>query len=139
MAPHRNQVHEVFASLLRVAREACPGLKARVRIGKPEDFPEERNYAHCLVEPDPDGTYVIEVSDKMLHRACPRDRIEGVLAHELGHAALLGAGHTEHSEQDADEMAKALTGLHVYYDHACIQTSERLRGRYTKRPPHLPR
>lgn len=59
-------------------------------------------------------------------------RVRGLVRHELGHLALRGGG----SEQDADDVAEAVTGQRIYYDRDEVQTTGR--GRWP-RPRHLPR
>jgi len=53
----------------------------------------------------------------------PATRIKGVLAHELGHVHLLQHGDENHSEREADEVARRLFRVDVGYDEDDVQTS----------------
>lgn len=76
------------------------------------------------------------VAPRMLDASLERQA--AVLAHELGHAALLHLGFSQHSEHNADEMAKALFGHKIKYDKALVQSwSER--ACYDRRPDFLPK
>lgn len=59
-------------------------------------------------------------------------RVRGLVRHELGHLALHGGG----SEQDADDVAEAVTGARIHYDADDVQTTGR--GRWP-RPLYLHR
>lgn len=62
-------------------------------------------------------------------------RIDGLLMHELGHAIALAEGWDDHTERDADALARAAFGRRVHYDAGDVQTTGR--GRKL-RPRHLP-
>ena len=91
-----------------------------------------RAHAWC-VEPR-GGRCTVEVAPKLEDRAFKS--ICGVLAHELGHAYLLQAGATEHSERDADDAAELLFGHVIRYDADEVQTWG---SGQSPRPAHLPR
>jgi len=65
--------------------------------------------------------------------ALPVDRVRGLLAHELGHAAD-DARHEPGSEQRADDLAERALGRRVRYDARDVQTLGR--GRWP-RPARL--
>ena len=103
-----------------------------LRTGRSAEFPKRRNYAYCRL--DPDGSITIVVAPKIHH--APRPRVDGLLAHEFGHAALFIAGRLHHSEREADAAAEALFGVRIGYDADEVQTTA---GGVRPRPAHLDR
>jgi hypothetical protein len=87
--------------------------------------------AYCMTRKDcPD--MLIVVAPKMAMAAL--DNIEGVLAHEFGHAILFHCGHWNHTEREADQAAEALFGAPIRYDRNLIQSTTR---GVCPRPAHL--
>ena len=80
--------------------------------------------------PQEEPTAVVVVAAKLEHESDAR--IEGVLMHELGHAAYGGSRHTE---RDADKMAEHIFERTIFYDHGDVQNT---RYGTTPRPDWLP-
>jgi predicted SprT family Zn-dependent metalloprotease len=91
------------------------------------EFPHARNFAYCSDD------LVIVVAPKMVKSA--DHRIEGVLAHELGHAINFYLGNLRHSERDADDMAERIFGTTIFYDRDTVQSTEH---GVSPRPSFLP-
>lgn len=89
-------------------------------------YPKPRDYAKTTGE-------CIYLSPKIL--IASRDRIEGLLRHELGHVLLMQVGDYDHSEREADLVAEQFLGKFIYYDDEDVQTVA-LGTR--PRPSHLP-
>lgn len=53
----------------------------------------------------------------------PAGNIEGVLAHELGHAMLFTLGRPRHEEREADAVAEHWLGVRIGYDADGVQTT----------------
>ena len=103
----------------RLVRDDRAGRCARDARGRCRQFawaetvsPPEISVAGRL-EDQPDGT------------------IEGVLAHELGHALLFILGRPRHEEREADAVAEHWLGLQIGYDADGVQTT---RGGERPRP-----
>jgi hypothetical protein len=135
--PAGPRVQAVFDELLALARADPEShrLHALVYKAPARDFPKNRNYAYCQVEPV-NSVYLIGTAPKM--EVGGLNRIIALLAHEIAHALLLHRGLNDHSERDADELAEALFDIEIYYDSADIQTLDGYRGT-RPRPDHLPR
>jgi hypothetical protein len=109
----------------------APKFRARLKMGKASEFPERRNMAYCMTKAGcPE--MIIVVAPKMEN--APIDNIEGVLAHEFGHAILFHCGHWNHTEREADQAAEALFGAIIRYDNHLIQSTTR---GIAPRPAHL--
>jgi hypothetical protein len=102
-----------------------------VAVGEAREFPERRNMAYCMGGKR--GDLCVVVAPKLVRCDDP-DRIEGVLRHEFGHAALWYLGR-DHSERDADMMGERLFGDPIYYDSEEVQS---LAPGVRPRPAHLP-
>lgn len=109
----------------------APKFRARLKEGKAAEFPERRNMAYCMMRKDTPELLIV-VAPKMNN--APLDNIEGVLAHEFGHAVLFHSGQLDHTEREADQAAEALFGAKIHYDRNLIQST--IRG-VTPRPAHL--
>jgi len=93
-------------------------LGVTLRTGRSSEFPKSRDFAYCKLE---NGKLSIVVAPKM-HRASLA-RIDGLLAHEFGHALLLSAGQYDHTERAADAAAEAAFDLQIAYDRGDVQTT----------------
>lgn len=127
------ELEDVFAEL---HARACDRLGEEfyvdLRMGDPEEFPARRNMAYTVK--DRRGDTCIVVAPKLV--LCEDiSRVEGVLCHEFGHAALWHMGEDGHSERDADTMGERLFDAPIYYDEEDVQT---LLPGSRPRPAHLP-
>jgi len=129
-------MHDIDAIFLDLHEAACARLGedffVAMEVGEAREFPEKRNMAYCVQ--DDDGSLCIVVAPK-LARCTDLDRIEGVLRHEFGHAALFHLNRARHGERDADSMGERLFGVPIYYDKDTVQT---LAPGIRPRPAHLP-
>ena len=107
-------------------------LIVRIREGKEEDFPNDRDYAYAFE--DENENYIVVFSSKMSHAS--EDRIRAIMRHEMSHALHFLQGDLEHSEQDTDDLAEEIWGDRISYDHEDLQTLNH--GQYP-RPAHLPK
>lgn len=115
--PAPSRVHVIFDRLAKQARSTVGSkFRPRLYVGNSAEFPEARNFAYCT-----DGLIIV-VAPKMV-KSAPH-RIEGVLAHELGHALLFYFGRFDHSERDADDMAERVFGKAILYDRDTVQSTE---------------
>lgn len=125
-----------FRKLLARAQRLAPSLRSSVKTGDMAAFKGGRAFGFCEVKPVR-GVYRITVAPDLEHHAA--GRIEGILAHELGHALLMHGGNLHHSERDADEAAEAILGRALYYDGNDVQTTAaRAPGARRPRPSYLP-
>lgn len=127
---NRDALRRTFRELLNVAQAKYRDLDAALHIGKANQFPGHRDYAWCE---DTAPVYRIVVSPKML-TASP-ERVRGVLMHEFGHAAFFLMGEPEHSEREADKLARAIFGIRIGYDEDDVQSIE---PGLPARPRYLP-
>lgn len=97
-----------------------------VFIDRNGSYPNERDYAKT------DG-YIVYFSPKIL--VANRERIEGLLAHEIAHTIFIKMGYEEHSEVETDLLAEYLFNKKIYYDDQLIQTTA---YGIRPRPPFLP-
>lgn len=127
-------VEDIFAELhAAVCDRLGDEFYADLAIGDPEEFPEARNMAYTARNKR--GDICIVVAPKLV--VCDdEDRVQGVLRHEFGHAALWHMGRMNHSEREADMLGEDLFGEPIFYDVETVQTlSEGMRPR----PNHLPK
>jgi len=115
----------------RASELAGPYFDVALAVGDPSEFPMARNMAYCHHEEE-SGDLTIVVAPKLARGS--RERIEGVLRHEFGHALLFFWGYPDHGERDADNLAENVFGDPIYYDRATVQT---LRGGTRPRPAYL--
>ena len=122
----------LFRSLAGGIAPHAPGLRCRLSRGDPADFPKPRNFAMCGLVGPRDANVIVapKIEDE------PDEVIDALLRHELAHAILLYCGHDDHSERDADELAEAVWGDRIHYDHRDVQT---LAPGKWPRPGHLHR
>jgi len=127
-------LEDTFATLHAVACERLgDDFYCNIALGDAEEFPAARNMAYTTR--DQRGDILVVVAPKLV--VCGDvDRIEGVLRHEFGHAALWHLDRPKHSERDADAVAEDLFGAPIYYDREDVQT---LAKGTRPRPSHLPR
>lgn len=132
MRPVGPRVRARFDTLLATAQEALPHpLHVEVYQAPAADFPATRDFAYCAAS---NGGYAIGTAPKL--EAQSADRIEAILAHELGHAIYMATGCDLHNERDADRMAEAILGTEISYDSDDVQT---LKPGRRPRPAHLPK
>jgi len=126
------RTRSIFRSLASGIATHAPGLRCRLSLGDPHDFPNERNFAMCGLIADDEANVIVapKIEDE------PDAVIHALLRHELAHAILLYCGHDGHSERDADELAEAVWGDQLRYDHRNVQT---LAPGKWPRPRHLHR
>jgi hypothetical protein len=127
-------VEDIFAELHAVACERLgEEFFVDLGIGDPEEFPEARNMAYTARNKR--GDICIVVAPKLV--VCDdEDRVQGVLRHEFGHAALWHMERMDHSEREADTMGEDLFGEPIFYDAETVQT---LAAGARPRPNHLPK
>lgn len=125
----------LFRRLLRAARATCPGLDVSLRVGDAAEFPKPRDHAYCEVVSRSPIRCRVTVAPKLLYAM--KHRQEGVLRHEIGHAALLTMTTGDHTERQCDEMAEHLFGAPIRYDAEDVQTTRR--DGVTPRPSWLPK
>lgn len=128
-------MHDLEAIFLDLHAAACARLGedfyVALDVGEAREFPKRRNMAYCMGGKG--GDLCIVVAPKLANCG-DLDRIEGVLRHEFGHAALWHLGR-DHSERDADAMGERLFGAPIYYDSEEVQS---LAPGVRPRPAHLP-
>ena len=90
--------------------------KIELKLGKNEEFPNNRDYAYTLIQKVPE----VVIAPKI--RKLSKNQIKGVLLHELGHVILLLKKNKNHSERKADQITKKFFGKHIYYDEKMVQT-----------------
>ena len=129
-------LRQSWLHLYKRARERCPNLDVRLVVGDADLFPEDRDHAALMWLAD-ENHAILHLAPRML--TAPWYRVEGVLAHELGHALMFAGGQPRHSEREADDMAAAALGTPVYYDAEDIQTVRWQPGHARTRPGRLPR
>lgn len=110
----RSTVEAVWSALLRSEHCRACRPKPRLKVGRAADFPKPRDHAYT------DG-WTVTIAPRMLE--APLARVIGVLAHELGHVALIRAGRPEHTERRADEAAEEMFGFRVLYDDDDVQNA----------------
>lgn len=110
---------------------AGPFFEVTLSVGKASEFPKPRNMAYTYHD-DVTGDMLMVVAPKLLRGR--RERIEGVLRHEFGHALLFFWGQGSHGERDADHVAENIFGAPIYYDDETVQT---LRVGTRPRPAYL--
>jgi predicted metal-dependent peptidase len=96
-------LEDTFATLHAVACERLgDDFYCNIALGDAEEFPAARNMAYTTR--DKRGDILVVVAPKLVvcGDVC---RIEGVLRHEFGHAALWHLDRPKHSERDADAVA----------------------------------
>jgi len=135
MKDTRARVVEIFNSLIASAPEGSFPFPIRLVVDEAAALqgrsPEGRGQAAATLDSNLHG--VVYIAPKLLDAVSAGtagvERCTGVLAHELGHVALLMSGNAgngwneDHSERDADAAALALFGVQVRYDADDVQTS----------------
>lgn len=127
------KIADRFAALIERAEargHVLPTLT--LRLGDPASFPKPRDCAYMMFDSDTKALTLV-VAPKMAD--LPTANVDGLLAHEFGHAVLMAAGE-DHSERDADRVARKLFGTRVHYDARDVQTTAR---GTSPRPKRLPR
>lgn len=119
---------DLFVFRAQQAAARVPALFVSLRVGDPAQFPKPRDYAFCVPL---GGRQEIVVSPKIF--SASRDRQEGLIQHELGHAMLMALGRP-HTERQCDAFAEETFGSRIYYDVDDVQTTA---GGARPRPPHL--
>lgn len=109
--------------------------KIQLKLGKNQEFPNNRDYAYTLVQKIPE----VIVAPKI--RKLSKNQIKGILLHELGHVILLLKKNKNHSERKADQTTKRFFGKHIYYDEKMVQTLKpsvhKLRPRVLNPKPNI--
>lgn len=123
-----SRVRPVFTRLRAKLRAQFPAFDVTIAEGKASEFPTLRAHAYCVDTTPPTIVYAPKLERARLAR------IEGVLRHELGHALAFCAGVPEHSERDADDLARRTLGATIRYDADEVQTTG---VGVTPRPAHL--
>jgi hypothetical protein len=121
----------VFKRYGKIVKRRLPDFACALAFGPVSDYPRKRNFGYC----EHDSTtreLVISVAPKLERSA--RSRIEGIIAHELGHAVAFHRGADRHSEREADRIAEELLGIRIGYDRDDVQTT---RGGVRPRPSRL--
>lgn len=114
-------IPQVLNRLLARMREHAPDFAIELRwddrVGVCSTPGPCRQFAACEDTRPP----TIYMATRLARQARPR--VEGVLAHELGHAILFLAGRPDHTERAADEAAEAYLGVRIAYDDEDVQTT----------------
>lgn len=127
-------VEDIFAELhAAVCARLGDDFYVDLVIGDPEEFPARRNMAYTVRNRR--GDLCIVVAPKLVV-SDDEGRVQGVLRHEFGHAALWHLERNNHTEKDADAMGEDLFGAPIYYDEETVQT---LSSGSRPRPNHLPK
>jgi hypothetical protein len=127
-------VEDIFAELhATVCERLGDDFYVDLAVGDPEEFPARRNMAYTVRNKR--GDLCIVVAPKLVV-SDDESRVQGVLRHEFGHAALWHLERNNHSERDADAMGEDLFGDPIYYDEETVQT---LSSGIRPRPNHLPK
>lgn len=121
-------VSAAWRRLLREMRAADPDFDAVLLVNEDAAKPCCRQFAYC------EDTTPAQITVAPRLEAGGTARIEGVLRHELGHAALFFAGKAAHTEREADAAALRLWGDPIRYDSEDVQT---IGLGATPRPAHL--
>lgn len=124
----RRQLRAHLPALLGVA----PRLRVVLVAGDPDDFPNERDFAMCMLAAKNRARIVFAPKVETE----PDDVIAALLRHELAHAVLLNLGAEHHAERDADSLAEAIWGDPIRYDQRDVET---LGPGSRPRPGYLPR
>lgn len=128
------ELEDVFAELhARACDRLGETFYVDLQLGEPEEFPARRNMAYTVKGRRGEMCVVVAPKLVMCHDLA---RVEGVLCHEFGHAALWHMGKDGHSERDADAMGEQLFDAPIFYDEEDVQT---LLPGVRPRPNHLPR
>ncbi len=109
---------DVFVRFLIRAQAQYPSLQVVCLLDREADN-GFRGFAFC--EEADDGSYEIHVAPKLTFSSV--HRMEGLIAHEFGHAILLHIGVDDHTERDADRMAEQTFGVKISYDTEDVQTT----------------
>ena len=109
---------DVFVRFSILSRAKYPTLQVVCFLDREADS-GPRGFAFC--EECDDGSYEIHVAPKLMHSSV--HRMEGLIAHEYGHAILLHIGVDDHTERDADRMAEQTFGVKISYDAEDVQTT----------------
>lgn len=120
---------QVFGPLYTRVQRQFPGISICYKITYAADS-GPRSFAYCQQEDD--ESFTICVAPKLTQQA--RHRIEGLFAHEIGHAILMHLGDFEHTERDADHAAEQAFGFRIFYDEDDVQST---RYGTRPRPPYL--
>lgn len=113
------RIEGVFWVLSGMMTAAYPHVSVGLCLDDAAGRRSRRACAYC--EELGDSRYMIGIAPKML--AASHARVQGVLAHELGHVIMLAEGKWHHTERDADLAAEHLFGLQIAYDDEDIQTT----------------
>lgn len=127
--PSLQRVQARFAVLKRRSKVALPPIA--VVEGSAGDFPRPRDFAYCSVARG-GQPITITVAPRLGSQSIAR--IDGVLAHEIGHALAFKADVLKHAETDADALADWGLGVRIGYDDADVQTTDP----GVPRPAYLP-
>lgn len=105
-----------------VIGRALEGVKVTVRPGPADAFPSARDHARTLYDPaHPRAPLVIELAPRMYRTS--RQRVDGVLMHEVGHAWWIVRGKLDHTERDADRAGRTVFGTGIQYDRGDVQST----------------
>lgn len=114
-------IEGVLDALVARVREHAPTFAVRFRwddrVGVCSTRGPCRQFAACEDTRPP----TLYVAPRLARES--RARVEGVLAHELGHALLFLAGRPDHTERAADDAAEAYLGVEIAYDQGDVQTT----------------
>lgn len=110
---------DVFQRYSIIARAQYPYLRVICFIDREADS-GPRSFAFCTEDDNGEG-YEIHVAPKLLFSSV--HRMQGIIAHEIGHAILLHVGVDEHTERDADRMAEQVFDVKIAYDSEDVQTT----------------
>jgi hypothetical protein len=132
--------------VMEVQEHLGEGFDPTILIGRPQQFPEARDYA--FAEMTEDGSISVVVSPGLLVQ--DTSRMFGVLMHEMGHcidfflgkkmanrfAASLGVELLSTPERRADQIAGAVWEVVIFYDVEDVQSLDD-QSSTTPRPARL--
>ena len=108
------EINACFKSLLKqVNNQLDSPLKVNLVLDHEGSYPRKRDFAKT------DG-HTIFLSPKILF--CKKDRLEGLLRHELAHVLYMQHGNFDHTELETDNLAEIVFGSPIYYDKDDVQT-----------------
>jgi hypothetical protein len=137
---------EFDTMVIEIQEHLGEGFKPNLLLGRPKDFPQERDFAYTEISPS--GTITVVIAPKLL--VSEKERFYGVMFHEMGHAVdffldadmchkfgkSLGVYLSQTPERRADMLGGAMFGVVIFYDRDLVQTIED-NGNYYPRPVEL--
>lgn len=109
-----SEIERCFTKLVNtVNKKLDHPLSVTLVIDYNGNYPRKRDYAKT------DGDFIY-LSPKIFK--CRKDRLEGLLRHELAHVLYMQNGNYDHTEVEADNLAEIVFNSPIYYDADDVQT-----------------